>query len=182
MKRIISLSALLMAFTIFLNAQDSTSLKEVIFNATVTDLHHHRAAGYLYEISDSSVFLSVNKKPLRFSDVESGDSKTFNFSNLEKLQLYRKGGVGRGAIIGALTGSLFMGLAAAASSGSASGTDFVSPGSIIAGGFLIGAIGGALVGSAIGALSHKTFFIHGKKERFDKMRRKMIATLTIRNP
>src|SRR5271154_4887485 len=91
MKQIISLIISLMLFTNFLHAQDSTSFKKIIFNATVTDINHHRTHGCLYAISDSSVFLSEDAMPLRFSGIELWNSKALNFSNIEKLQLHRQG-------------------------------------------------------------------------------------------
>ncbi len=165
-------------------AQDSPSIRRVVFNAILKGTNRQITSGRLFAITDSSVLITKKAVALKFSDVDLKEGKIFSFTEIEKLQLQRKGNVGRGVLIGSLTGGLLIGIAAAISTSSTSantGFRYSTGGVEVVGGVFIGAVGGALIGAIIGALSHKTFFIRGKKERFDKMRTKMIAKLTISN-
>ena len=185
MKRILLLLLVLTEFAKFANAQDSILTREVIFKATLKDTANNVTNGYLYLISDSSVSLTMEIRSLRFSNKGLTEGKVFPFTNIKKLRLQRKGSAGSGALIGSIIGGLGFGIAeaAAASSYSSNGSNIVniSPGEAFAGGLLVGGGVGALIGACVGALSHKTFMIHGKKERFDEMRKKMITRLAKNN-
>ncbi len=183
MKRILLLLLVLTEFAKFANAQDSILTREVIFKATLKDTANNVTNGYLYLISDSSVSLTMEIRSLRFSNKGLTEGKVFPFINIKKLRLQRKGSAGSGALIGSIIGGLGFGIAeaAAASNYSSTGWDVISPGAAFAGGLLVGGGVGALIGACVGALSHKTFMIQGKKERFDEMRKKMITRLAKNN-
>ena len=178
MKRLIVLSWLLSASTQLLSAQDSLPQKHIVRIAQIKTLNAHISIGYLYAITDSALLLSSQKEPLRFYDNSSKGIQLFGYKDLEKVEIHRKGQLWRSPLTG-----LLIGMSIGAILGFASGDDpkdqFFS---YTAGekAFGLGVFGGAvgtITGLIIGVAAHKTFHIHGKKENYERMRKKMMAKL-----
>jgi len=174
-------------------AQDSLPQKHVVFRAKVKTYDGHVKTGCLQAIADSIISLSDKKSLLRFYRDDDHGSSSFNVASLDRVQLHRKGSVGRGIWGGAL-----IGFATGFIAGIVQGNDedkTVQIPNIFGGGYdtyvvkgttasqkgmLLGAtgiLGGVIIGAIIGAASHNKFIIRGKKENYEKMRKKMMAKL-----
>lgn len=162
-----------------LSAQDSLPGKDIFLKARITPLHGQIAAGYLYSLGDTSLLLSREKRFLRLSDTVVADGVRFRYVDLSAVVLYKKGVIGRSVLIG-----FCIGAGVGALIGLASGDDdphktwlaYTAGEKAIGGGTLVGGVG-ALVGLIVGAAAHKTFYIRGKREKYEKMRARMIAKL-----
>lgn len=152
--------------------------------STPPDLHF----GFLNQITDSALILSSHPVALGYSGLPVNQLQNFQYSGLDKVQLQRKGSVGRGILHGSL-----IGLATGFIVGLVQGDDpIVTPAQGsgdwgvlgarlqnafrmtafekgLVGGFA-GSVMGAITGGILGAVAHKRFIIHGKKEKFTSMR------------
>ncbi|MBS1935044.1 MAG: hypothetical protein JST96_13665 [Bacteroidetes bacterium] len=182
MKKSIFLIATLVSTVTFSYPQDTLPQKEIKFKATIRTTKLNLQRGYLFGISNTDIHLSKTKAPLRFYGLDnSPETSKFNFSDIDLVSIRRRNSIGRGAAIGSVSGALLFGIIAAVSSSSESSDTWqiISPGAQIAGGVIVGGIAGAGIGILIGALAHKTFIIHGKKERFEKMRNAMMSKVSL---
>src|SRR5216683_789412 len=104
MKQIIFFPCLLILMEQSLTAQDGLPKKHIIYKARIAAINSATSTGYLSYITDSTLFLSEH--PLAVQLPVSGESKlqTFHYSDLEKIQLQRKGSIGRGILCGSLIG------------------------------------------------------------------------------
>ena len=178
MKHFIILTWLLPAFSQSLPAQDSLPQKSRILSAKITTLSGHMSAGYFYAMTDSALLISTQKQPLRWYDTANKGMYRFEYQDLGKAEIYKKGQVGRSLLTGLLIGG-----AVGAVIGFASGDDSKDQFLALTAGekaFGLGAVGGglgAITGLILGLVAHKTFVIRGKKENYDRMRTKMMKKL-----
>ena len=93
----------------------------------------------------------------------------FTYSDIESIDIRRKGSAGRGALAGFLIGAGF-GIITGLASGDDKGEmlAFSAGEKAIALGLTAGGIG-ALIGLLVGGLAHKKFYINRKKERLKEM-------------
>ncbi|MEO7044858.1 MAG: hypothetical protein ABI091_06090 [Ferruginibacter sp.] len=197
------LCILAMAMHISLKAQevsdDTITLKRRIYKISIITSESEKVNGYLANLSDSGLYVSITPVPLSLNHLNNYQS-SYSYYHLEKIEIKRKAAAGRGAWQGAL-----IGLAAGAIVGFASGDDPVAPtynnpndplGSAIGnvfssvsnsfrmtagekaviGGFT-GALAGALVGTLVGTLVKKTFIIGRNKEKFHAMKQNILEKL-----
>ena len=194
MKKSVSILSLIMGrFLFFLfaiciyqssNAQknsvyDSLTLKR-IYKANIF-IYNSKGyfKGYLANLSDSELQLSSSPVYFRSSNTKNNFSAAYNYDQLKKVIIQRKGAIGRGAGYGALIG-LVAGVATGVI-GSESENDnsfqILSRGAITAFTGILGAASGALIGIIVGALAHNTFIIDGNKNKFDSMRKSIFNNL-----
>ena len=114
--------------------------------------------GNLQQINSSAILMNMN---------------TYNFENINTVKIYRKGSVGRGLLIGFLSGAV-IGIATGLISGDDDPNQWFSmtAGEKAFGGAVIFGAAGSAAGAIIG-LIHKQFTINGKKERYQQMRGSM---------
>jgi len=180
MKHLLLLAWLLPAISQSLLAQDSLPQKQTILSAKITTLSGHIRTGYFYAMTDSALLISTQKQPLRWYDTVNKGMYRFDYKDLAKAEIYKKGQVGRSVLTGLLIGG-----AAGALIGFASGDDskdeflaFTAGEKALGLGIFGGGLG-ALTGLIVGLAAHKTFVIHGKKENYERMRKKMIKKLRL---
>jgi len=180
MKHLLVLACLLSANIQLLPAQDSLSQKPVFRIAKIKTLNAQTSTGYLYAITDSALLLSIQKEPIRFYDNSNTGIQSFQYKDLEKAEIYKKGQLWRSPLTG-----LLIGMTIGAVIGYAGGDDpkdqflsYTAGEKAVGLGIFGGAVGG-VTGLIIGLCAHKTFQIHGKKENYEKMRKKMMAKLGI---
>ncbi len=176
------------------SSDDTISLKKRIYKISIITSDSTKVNGYLANLSDSNLYLSPS--PLRLSlDNSNNYLSSYSYDHLEKIEIKRKAGAGRGAWQGAL-----IGLAAGAIAGFASGDDPVSTynnpndpfGTLFTGisnslsltagekamalGFG-GAATGALIGALVGTLVKKKFIIGRNREKFQAMKQNILEKL-----
>jgi hypothetical protein len=126
--------------------------------------------------------MSERKFGLTFEHLDLTNLQKFGYADISKLSLRATGKIGRGALIGGITGFLVGAIAGVMSiqstgpKGSAGFFPQPTPGEAA---LIVGVAGGGL-GSLIGmicARSWHTFKIHGKKANLDDMRETMISRL-----
>jgi len=134
--------------------------------------------GYLAGMSDSGIVMV--KSPVVFDHSLTGTTaNTICYQNLSELKIHRKGSVGRGILIGGLTGMMVGGVAGLISYKKPSAYcentslcvtwDF-GPGYNAAAGASVGTLVGAAIGGIIGALAKKKFIIGGNRNKFAHMK------------
>lgn len=168
------------------------SLHRKTFKTTVvTD---KTTIGYIMNFSDSSVIVSAS--PIKFNPLSTGSvsgSSEISYQSISNMKIRRKGSVGRGALIGGLSG-----MAAGVISGFIAGDDKIKPVSedpwqisaILASSAgdkalafgLLGLVSGGVIGAIIGAISNKKYTINGNKDKFDDMREKILNKAYKSNP
>lgn len=137
--------------------------------------------GYLYDIRDSSLLLSWEKHLPRFADTSlPREVRSFGYRELKVVSMGRKGSVLRSVAWGFLIGP-----AGGVAAGFISGDDpreyliaFTAAEKAVGFGTIFGTLG-AITGLIIGVAGHHTFYIHGRKEKFDQMSRMMKARLDL---
>ena len=184
-----------------LTADDSLTLKKRIYRVSVITSDSKKNSGYLANLSDSNLYLSPT--PLHLSLVTTKDYlSSYSYDHLEKIEIKRKGAVGRTALQGAL-----IGLAAGVIAGFVSGDDPVAPtynnpndpfgnalgnafssisnafrmtaGEKAVAGGIVGAATGGLIGAIVGSLVKKKFIIGRNKERFQAMKQNILEKLYV---
>ena len=139
--------------------------------------------------SKKGVVVDINEKGIAWIDKNSFRSimisepqyqpKRIAFNRIKALSFHKKGNVGKNILFGALIGGVVGGLAAVGTNNnSCSGSYFCvrfSDSQAFAGGFLLGGMGGALIGGLITPILQKRILINGKyssyvknKEQIDK--------------
>ncbi len=186
-----------------IGADDSLTFKKRIYKTSITGMDGKKSAGYLANLSDSILYLS--DFPLHVGTVKIDDHLFgYPYNHLEKIEIKRKGAVGRAAWKGAL-----IGLAAGVITGLVSGDDPVAPvynnpndpfGNAIGNGLnvlynsfrmtagekavaggVVGAGTGALIGALVGSLAKKKFIIGGNRQKFHSMSKSILEKLYV-NP
>ncbi len=154
-------------------AQDSVPLVKnaIIYRIKIKEQNQRVSRGYLGRITDSMLYLSASPISVNLKGVDPSILKPFDYKNISMARLERRklGSIGKGLLIGATIGALF-GVIAGGSSKIFGGERSASEkGSIL--GTTVGL--GSFMGGIIGLTVRKTFMIHGKKERFEKMQELM---------
>lgn len=184
-----------------IGTDDTLTFKKRLYKTSITCMDGEKGAGYLANLSDSILYISDS--PLHFGTVKIDDhSFGYPYNHLEKIEIKRKGAVGRGAWKGAL-----IGLAAGVITGFVSGDDPVAPvynnpndpfgnaignglsilsnsfrmtaGEKAAAGAIAGAGTGALIGALVGTLAKKKFIIGGNRQKFHSMSENILEKLYV---
>jgi hypothetical protein len=173
------------------HAQDSVPKRLLKYKISVIEWNGSKQTGYLGYINDSILYVSTTQVAVNQPAQHISKRSALDFSQIRWVHLKRKGSVGRGILIGAISG-----LAAGAIVGLVSGDDpscqrsasdpnqyniysgfgysMCSAFSISAGekaviGGTLGMVTGGLIGGIIGAVARKKFSINGSKEKFKAM-------------
>lgn len=162
-------------------AQDTLAANHGQLNVRIFSINGHISRGYLYEMTDTSLLLSSEKHLPRWYDSTAHSSaRSFGYREMNHINFYKKGRVGRSTLIGLAIGT-GVGLLA----GFASGDDdpnkwfaFTAAEKAVALGIFCGSVG-TFIGFISGLSKNKGFIIRGKKENYDRMRKKMAARLGI---
>jgi len=171
MKQLKIIGTLSIFFFLTGHAQDSLK-KEKIFKAVINPSSTHMT-GFLATIADSSVFLSNTPAVLQFRFVNTNLEK-LNYRKIMEIKLQRKGSVGKGVLIGSLTGML-AGAIIAAVTYKAPAPNYwnhfkYTEGETVFAGALFGAIVGAGTGAIFGAISYRKYLINGNWENLEEMK------------
>jgi hypothetical protein len=169
--RFFGLCFFLLAFSSAKSQDENVSQRSIKAESFVIQLETDRQIkfGYLAAINDSSVHIATQRVPFSNSLVPSASFKTYVYPNIETLSIRKYGsvgsGIGRGALIGSISGSLCFFVIGISSSRS-----FIpGPGVLALGGAIIGAIPGIIIGAIAGS-KMRTFNIRKNKEKFNEMK------------
>jgi hypothetical protein len=180
MKHLFILTWLLPALSQSLPAQDSLSQRDIVRSARIGLLHGHKSIGYLYAMTDSILLLSAKNEPVRLFDTASKGRLRFAYKDMETVEIYKKGELWRSPLKGLLIGG-----AIGALIGFASGNDpkehffALTAGEKAMGLGALGGTVGIIAGFITGLATHKIFYIHGKKEGYDRMRKMTMLKLVL---
>ena len=159
-------------------AQDGRKPKRMTLKLTLVDSIERVEHGYLAAMADSGIIML--KSPIVFDQhLSTSTSNLVAYQNISQVTVKRKGSVGRGILIGGLSGMFLGGVIGYISykpvncEGAMFCWDF-GPGTDAAAGASIGTLAGAAIGGIIGSLAKKTWTIGGKKNRFDDMKSSVI--------
>ncbi|MEO9210371.1 MAG: hypothetical protein ABI208_04690 [Ginsengibacter sp.] len=136
---------------------------------------------YLSGINDSLIQLSTKRVTFSNSIIENPSYKTYNYSEIEKVNIRTYGSVGRGIGYGALIGAGVGGIIGLASYHRDPYSWFdIGPGVSAIAGAIISVIPGMIIGGIIGSKSKK-FFIHRNKENFGNMKTSILEMALSKN-
>ena len=161
-------------------AQNSRTPKRVTFKLSITDSIQRVDYGYLASLADSGIVML--KSPVVFDHniaSTNTNTNTIPYQNLSEVTIKRKGSVGRGILIGSLSGMIVGGIAGYISYKPVNCKDaFIcfdfGPGYDAAAGASIGTLAGAVIGGLVGAIAKKTFVIGGNRDKFNRMKESVI--------
>jgi hypothetical protein len=158
-------------------AQDSLHFKKVTYKVSIKPSNDKWLKGYLSSLSDTSVYVSSPRVKFNGYTNTNAHLGSISYKDISTIKIRRKGGTGRGMLVGAIIGAVV-----GAIGGSASGDDqrrgfgcfTCGTARQKAEGFGIGlGLLGALVGGIIGS-ADKTFIIKNNKEKFDDFKWKLM--------
>ena len=133
--------------TLFLPAQDTLPKIEIYQSWTQLLNENSTRAGVLYQLKDSSILISNSLAEYDYY-TNNFEVREFNINTIERIVLRRKGSVGKGAWIGALSGFVFGTLV-----GVAAGSNAYDPFGVVKPGYgLAGGLLGTLFGVSFGAI------------------------------
>ena len=162
------LSLLLLSTCAF--SQDSTLRKKYILKTIIEPTgrrQHPITTAFLADINDTAVLLM--KTPMSFRQLQNANPIIMPYQQIRTITVYRKGSVGRAALVGTIAGAVIGGII-----GGSFTTCSDCPHNYnylgIIGGTMLGATGGCLVGVIVGNLTKTTFTIGGRKDKFQKMK------------
>jgi hypothetical protein len=138
-----------------------TLISPVFYKASIFQTFHQVSKGYLVTISDSSVFLSENKIPVRFENVNTAHFGKFDYRNIEKIKLSKPHVKATALIVGAVVG-IGVGAIIGYSNGDDTGLFAATAGEKAVFGGLVGGGAGVLIGGIIARASEKTYLINGE--------------------
>ena len=153
-------------------SQKGRMSQRITFKLIVVDTVDRVQFGYLAAVADSGIVML--KSPVVFDQsLSNSNCNTIPYQNLKEVTIKRKGRVGRGILIGSVSGFAVGAVVGAVTYKPCNG-DFClldpgQEGQAIGVGFL-GAIGGGIVGGIVGAGAKKTWTIGGKKNQFEDMK------------
>ena len=157
-------------------------------------------SGTLASMSDSLLYISSSKVTLTATPPTNKGIRKVNYERITRVNIKRRGTVGRSLLHGALIG-MGVGVIAGFVQGDdppchryqPDPNDFLGIGNFFGqlnvglceitrttasqkafGGGVLGMVGGAAVGTIVGLLVHKTFIIGGNKEKFHTMKAKLL--------
>src|SRR5262245_59567221 len=106
MKQFLSFSLLLLVAGSSM-AQSNRVAKRVTFKVSIMDSIQRVDYGYLAALADSGIVMLTS--PVVFDhSIANANTNTISYQNLSEVTIRRKGSVGRGILIGSLTG-MFLG-------------------------------------------------------------------------
>lgn len=159
---------------------DSVVLKKKVLKTVIKTNDGKRHNSFLVNITDSTI--TTYNEPVRFSSVMPDNLTTqFSYPTINKMQVWRKGRVGRGILWGAVTGAI-IGIGA----GFIEGDDPVDTWFGISAGEKAAIYGtvlslsGTIIGAIVGAAAKKKFIIRGKKEKLRQMRENILGTMKMK--
>jgi hypothetical protein len=175
------------------NAQDSTSRMKV-FRISVFQEQSTVKSGILASMSDTG-FALVKKASSVLHPAHDQEYINFHYSDVNKIYVRRRGAVGKGALIGGLSG-FAVGVIAGFVEGDdppcvSTGQDFFGIGTALCNAFRMtagekaglygtgGLVAGAVIGLAVGAVAHKKFIIGKKKDQFQAMQLTILERLYV---
>ncbi|HYJ39110.1 MAG TPA: hypothetical protein VEV87_10855 [Chitinophagaceae bacterium] len=159
-------------------AQDSRTPKRVTFRLAITDNIQRVDYGYLAALADSGIVML--KSPVVFDHaLANANTSVISYQNLSEVSIKRKGSVGRGILIGGLSGMFLGGVIGYISYKPTNCQDAIicfdfGPGTDAAAGASLGTVAGAAIGGIVGALAKKRFIIGGKRDKFQQMKESVI--------
>ena len=131
--------------------------------------------GYIVTIQDSSLYISIVKKFVDFTDTNLSILQKIDFGDIQKIKIHQKGAFGKSVTAGLVSG-LAVGLVLASVVNQTPEPGQLGPpsattqlGNSLAGG-LLGAGLGTGAGVIFGAASGKKFYIHGEWKNFSAMK------------
>lgn len=141
-KCVVIFLCLLFFNSFFLPAQNNYPKVKIFKTWVQLNGEPYKSIGVLYQLKDSSILISNS---VLESDYYSNNFQVteFKIENIEKISLRRKGGIGKGVWIGALSGTVLGVIIGGASQGG--GYDSYGMG-------LAGGVAGCFVGAGLGAL------------------------------
>ncbi|HKP31951.1 MAG TPA: hypothetical protein VJT83_04470 [Chitinophagaceae bacterium] len=157
-------------------SQETRRVNKKTFKITVTDSNQIPQKGFLLSVSDSNLVMVTS--PLKFDDEVTGvKGKSYAFEDVSAITISRKGAVGRGILIGSITGALVGTIVGAITYKKPPpcdpqnifciNLDFGAGFDALAGG-AVGMLGGGVIGAVLGSVARKTFIIGGRREDFKK--------------
>jgi hypothetical protein len=159
-------------------AQDSLHLKQVTYKVAIKPSKDKWLKGYLSSLSDTSVYVSSRQVKFNRYTNTNAHLGSISYNNISTITIRRKGGTGRGMLIGVITGvvtGVIVGLASGDDKRDRNGwclmcyTAGEKAGAFGAVSGLIGTLVGGIIGSA-----DKTFIIKNNKEKFDDFKWKLM--------
>ena len=155
-----------------LNAQDTIHKNKIYRTWVSLNREPFRFKGVLYEVNDSSILVS-RSIVIKKNTIDRSEMANFNFSNIETIRTRKNNNIGKGILIGALSGFVTGGAI-----GLISGADppdsyfrFTAGENAILSGIVLGIIG-ADIGGVIGSLKIK-IPINGSINNFNSNKNKL---------
>ena len=170
----LSFLPVLILLTLTSVAQEERTPKGMKIKLSVRDSIQRVERGYLAAMADSGIVML--KTPVVFDHaLASSTSNVIPYQNISEVTFKRKGSVGRGFLIGTISGIVLGGITGYITYKKPDCKDALvcwdfGPGTDAAAGASLGAVSGAIIGGIIGAVAKKTFIIGGKKEKFHQMK------------
>ena len=156
----------------FIPAKDSVHHKPKTLAVKIKLSGNKSFSGYLVNMNDSMLQLISKRAPFGTTPTEI----SFGYANVISVSIHRKGNIGRGFVIGALSGAAMGALIGAGTySPNPTGIDY-GIGANMAGASLLGGILGGITGTLVGAIG-KNFSIKQEKLKFLLMHQKLISYL-----
>ena len=160
-------------------AQEGRTPKRMTLKLAVTDSIQRVEYGYLAAMADSGIVMV--KSPVVFDhSIAASNANVISYQNLSEVSIKRKGGVGKGIWIGAVSGMVLGAVVGYISYKpmNCEGATFIcwdfGPGYDAAAGAALGTFAGAALGGIIGAVAKKTFVIGGRKDKFHHMKESVL--------
>ncbi|MGI8951624.1 MAG: hypothetical protein ACR2FN_08570 [Chitinophagaceae bacterium] len=149
-----------------LNGTDTSFHKmSSVFHARIINTNNKLVKGYIIGFNDSTLAIyPVNSNAIK---------QEFNYKNLSKISIRRKGNAWRGALWGGVIGVISGAIIGASSKDDPNSFIVFNSGEkALLGGISLG-IDGAIIGAIVGAIVRTTFTIHGKKENYNKLQSRL---------
>jgi hypothetical protein len=151
-----------------LKSQDTLE-KPRYYNTAISQLNTKAQKGYLAAIQDSSLYLTLIRMPLRFSQVNVTDFYKIDYKSLLIVRLSNSRQIRTSFLV-----SIALGIAAGAIIGYSQGSDkglfaLDAGGKAVVGGIIGGGVGAA-IGSIIAQSSKKKFLINGEWKNLEEMK------------
>ena len=149
-------------------SQDTTLKKNYYIKLRLWQTNGPTRDLYLADINDTALIISSEPVNFRKSIM---NTTAVSYPQVEMATVKRRGSVGRGILIGGLSGLIGGGIVGAATYKRCDDClwDF-GVGPNIAAGSILGAGAGVLTGAIVGALAQKKFIIGGQRNKFEALR------------
>lgn len=150
---------------------NSLQLKKRLYKTAIRTLNSkEKISGYLTNVSDSDLYLSSSR--LNFGSLKHNDVfYAYSFHKLETVTFFhKKGAIGRGILVGAVTGLVVGFVVARSVAKYEHDLQFTAATSVFFSFMILGPFAGGIIGAEL----HKRFTIGGSKHRFDSMRQSIL--------